>query len=254
MIFGLRRRDAGLSPDRRRGRGRGGNVTTGGPPGLVISATLVQDVALIVAALFFASMWARGLTPASFGFTRVASGRPSAGPARLRRFWILTTVHLARRRARPAGAHARPARGGVAVGADRLRRAAGVRRAARRGGVLPRLRVRGAAREDRGGLGRGRNRARVRPRARRRLADRDRRGADHPRHAAVRALRADGLAAALHRPARDQQLDLLRRDKSLPWTAGVAIVLASTSPRSRSPRPSRTGPRCSVVPRERLQV
>ena len=28
----------------------GGNVTTGGPPGLVISATLVQDVALVAAA------------------------------------------------------------------------------------------------------------------------------------------------------------------------------------------------------------
>src|SRR5215207_9307698 len=42
----------------------GGNVTTGGPPGLVISATLVQDLALIGAALLFASMWAKGLTPA----------------------------------------------------------------------------------------------------------------------------------------------------------------------------------------------
>ena len=29
----------------------GGNVTTGGPPGLVISATLVQDLALIAAAV-----------------------------------------------------------------------------------------------------------------------------------------------------------------------------------------------------------
>ena len=29
----------------------GGNVTAGGPPGLVISATLVQDVALIAAAV-----------------------------------------------------------------------------------------------------------------------------------------------------------------------------------------------------------
>src|SRR5918998_6426066 len=44
----------------------GGNVTTGGPPGLVISATLVQDLALIAAALGFASLWSRGLTPGDF--------------------------------------------------------------------------------------------------------------------------------------------------------------------------------------------
>jgi uncharacterized protein len=73
----------------------GGNVSTGGPPGLVISATLVQDVALIVAALFFASMWARGLTPASFGLTRVAIG-PAAGWTVLAfiAFWVLTAIYI----------------------------------------------------------------------------------------------------------------------------------------------------------------
>src|SRR4051794_30197260 len=56
----------------------GGNVTSGGPPGLVISATLVQDIALIVAAVGFAGMWARGLTPASFGL-RPTQPRSAAG-------------------------------------------------------------------------------------------------------------------------------------------------------------------------------
>ena len=73
----------------------GGNVSTGGPPGLVISATLVQDIALIVAALFFARMWARGLTPASFGLTRVAIG-PAAGWTVLAfvAFWVLTAIYI----------------------------------------------------------------------------------------------------------------------------------------------------------------
>jgi uncharacterized protein len=73
----------------------GGNVTTGGPPGLVISATLVQDVALIVAALFFASLWARGLTPASFGLTRVALGRAVGWTmVAFVAFWILTAIYI----------------------------------------------------------------------------------------------------------------------------------------------------------------
>ena len=73
----------------------GGSVTTGGPPGLVISATLVQDIALIAAAVFFAQLWARGLTPASFGFTRVAIG-PAAGWTVLCfiAFWVLTAVYI----------------------------------------------------------------------------------------------------------------------------------------------------------------
>src|SRR5215210_7393678 len=73
----------------------GGNVTTGGPPGLVISATLIQDVALIAAALIFASMWARGLTPASFGLRRVPLG-PAAGWTVLAfiAFWILTAIYV----------------------------------------------------------------------------------------------------------------------------------------------------------------
>jgi membrane protease YdiL (CAAX protease family) len=73
----------------------GGNVTTGGPPGLVISATLVQDAALIIAAVWFASMWANGLTPASFGLRRVPIG-PAAGWTVLAfiAFWILTAIYI----------------------------------------------------------------------------------------------------------------------------------------------------------------
>ncbi|MEA2135663.1 MAG: protease family protein [Solirubrobacteraceae bacterium] len=73
----------------------GGNVTTGGPPGLVISATLIQDVALIVAAVMFAGMWARGLTPASFGLRRVPLAR-AAGWTVLAfvMFWILTGIYI----------------------------------------------------------------------------------------------------------------------------------------------------------------
>ena len=73
----------------------GGTVTADGPPGLVISATLVQDVALIVAALLFASFWARGVTPAAFGlrFTRFW---PAVGwmAATFAVFWILTLIYL----------------------------------------------------------------------------------------------------------------------------------------------------------------
>ena len=73
----------------------GGNVTTGGPPGLVISATLVQDAALIIAAVWFASLWAGGLTPASFGLRRVALG-PAAGwtVVAFVVFWILTVIYI----------------------------------------------------------------------------------------------------------------------------------------------------------------
>jgi membrane protease YdiL (CAAX protease family) len=73
----------------------GGDVTTGGPPGLVISATLVQDVALIAAALLFASLWARGLTTAAFGLRRVAL-RPALGWMVLAFvvFWILTAIYV----------------------------------------------------------------------------------------------------------------------------------------------------------------
>ena len=55
----------------------GGNVTTGGPPGLVISATLVQDVALIAAARAVrVGIWARG---AHAGDVRAAAGRARPG-------------------------------------------------------------------------------------------------------------------------------------------------------------------------------
>jgi uncharacterized protein len=73
----------------------GNDVTASGPPGVVISATLVQDVALIAAAALFASFWARGLTPASFGLRRVAPG-PAAGwlVAAFVAFWILTAIYV----------------------------------------------------------------------------------------------------------------------------------------------------------------
>ena len=73
----------------------GGNVTAGGPPGLVISATLVQDAALIIAAVWFASLWASGLTPASFGLRRVPVG-PAAGWTVLAfiAFWVLTAIYI----------------------------------------------------------------------------------------------------------------------------------------------------------------
>ena len=45
----------------------GGEIKGGGPPGLIIPATLIQDAALIGAAVLFAALYARGLTPASFG-------------------------------------------------------------------------------------------------------------------------------------------------------------------------------------------
>ena len=73
----------------------GGNVTAGGPPGLVISATLVQDAALIIAAVSFASLWVSGLTPASFGLPRVPLG-PAAGWTVLAfiAFWVLTAIYI----------------------------------------------------------------------------------------------------------------------------------------------------------------
>jgi membrane protease YdiL (CAAX protease family) len=73
----------------------GGDVTPGGPPGLVISATLIQDAALIVAAVGFAGVWARRLVPASFGLRRVPL-RIAVGWALLAFvvFWILTAIYI----------------------------------------------------------------------------------------------------------------------------------------------------------------
>ena len=73
----------------------GGNVTAGGPPGLVISATLVQDIALIAAAVVFAGMWTRGLTPASFGL-RPAKLWPAVGWTLLTwgAFFVLTAIYI----------------------------------------------------------------------------------------------------------------------------------------------------------------
>src|SRR4051794_23640997 len=73
----------------------GGDVTAGGPPGLVIVATLIQDAALVAAAVWFAARWATTLTPASFGLRPVALGR-AVGWAALAfaAFWILTAIYV----------------------------------------------------------------------------------------------------------------------------------------------------------------
>jgi membrane protease YdiL (CAAX protease family) len=61
----------------------------------VISATLVQDVALIVAAVGFAGMWAGGLTPASFGL-RPTPLKAAVGWTILTfvAFWVLTAIYV----------------------------------------------------------------------------------------------------------------------------------------------------------------
>ena len=209
----------------------GGNVTTGGPPGLVISATLVQDAALIIAAVYFASLWVNGLTPASFGLRRVPLG-PAAGWTVLAfiAFWVLTAIYISAVGQPDQQELTRDLREeeslAALIGYGLL--LAFVAPLAEE--LFFRGFVFGVLREKIGTVwGVLATGVRVRPRARGRLADRDRRGAVHPRLAAVRALPADRLAAALHRPARDQQRDLLRRHQVAAWTAGVAIVVASTA-------------------------
>jgi uncharacterized protein len=73
----------------------GGNVTANGPPGLVISATLVQDLALVGSVLLFTSLWARGLPPAAFGLRRTPFW-PAVGwiAVTFAGFWILTLAYL----------------------------------------------------------------------------------------------------------------------------------------------------------------
>ena len=73
----------------------GGNVTSGGPPGLVISATLVQDIALIAAAFLFAGIWSRGVTPATFGL-RPTKLWPAVGWTLLTwaAFFVLTAIYI----------------------------------------------------------------------------------------------------------------------------------------------------------------
>src|SRR5215211_7120987 len=74
----------------------GGEVTAAGPPGLVISATLIQDVALLAAAFVAASMWAKDLTPASFGLRPVRLGSAVGwGVLVFVAFWILTAIYVA---------------------------------------------------------------------------------------------------------------------------------------------------------------
>jgi membrane protease YdiL (CAAX protease family) len=73
----------------------GGDVTAGGPPGLVIVATLIQDAALVAAAVWFASRWARTLTPASFGLRPVALRRAVGwGVLAFAAFWLLTAIYV----------------------------------------------------------------------------------------------------------------------------------------------------------------
>ena len=73
----------------------GGNVSASGPPGLVISATLVQDVALIAAAFIFAGLWSRGVTPATFGLRPTRWG-PAIGWTLLTwgAFFVLTAIYV----------------------------------------------------------------------------------------------------------------------------------------------------------------
>ena len=42
------------------------------PPGVIISATYVQDIALVVSAILFARIWAGGVSPADFGLRRTS--------------------------------------------------------------------------------------------------------------------------------------------------------------------------------------
>jgi membrane protease YdiL (CAAX protease family) len=57
----------------------GGSITEGDtPPGLLIGATFVQDLALIAAAALLANIWSRGVTPATFGLRPVKIG-PAIG-------------------------------------------------------------------------------------------------------------------------------------------------------------------------------
>jgi membrane protease YdiL (CAAX protease family) len=73
----------------------GGTVTEDGPPGLVISATLVQDLGFIAVVLVFTSFWSRGVTPAAFGL-RLTRFWPAVGWMALTfaTFWILTLIYL----------------------------------------------------------------------------------------------------------------------------------------------------------------
>ena len=73
----------------------GGNVSASGPPGLVISATLVQDFALIAAAFIFAGLWSRGVTPATFGLRPTRVG-PAIGWTLLTwaAFFALTAIYV----------------------------------------------------------------------------------------------------------------------------------------------------------------
>ena len=73
----------------------GGSVTEDGPPGLLISATLVQDAALAAAAIVFSAIWARGLTPATFGLRSVPL-RAAVGWSALAyaTFWVATAIFV----------------------------------------------------------------------------------------------------------------------------------------------------------------
>ena len=223
----------------------GGNVTTGGPPGLVISATLVQDVALIAAAVVFAGMWTRGLTPASFGL-RHGKALAAVGWTLLTwgAFFVLTAIYI------------------KAVGepdqqeltrdlAEEESLAALVGYGVLLAFVAPlteefffRGFVFGVMRERVGVSAARSPPASCSGRARRRVADRDRRRADHPRRPAVRAVSEDRLAAALHRAALANNAHLLRGDQRTSRSAGRSSS-ASAARRRRSPSPPRSCSRLS---------
>jgi membrane protease YdiL (CAAX protease family) len=71
----------------------GGGTVKSDSPGFLLPTTLVQDLALVGAAVAFASFWAPGLTPASFGFRRPALGSAVAWTVAIyATFWLATVV------------------------------------------------------------------------------------------------------------------------------------------------------------------
>ena len=73
----------------------GGGNASADAPALLIPATLIQDAALVAAAVGFAGIWARGLTPASFGL-RPTKLRPAVGWTLLAwgAFLLLTAIYV----------------------------------------------------------------------------------------------------------------------------------------------------------------
>ena len=210
--------------DRRRwSRPAAATSTPSGPPGLVISATLIQDAALIGAALLFAAIWARGLTPASFGLrpdAAAAGGRLDAAG--------LGRVPRAHRDLRATLVGQPDQQELTRDLKDEESTAALIGYAVLLAFVAPlceefffRGFMFGVLREKIGVAGGALVTGLVfGARARRRLADRDGRRAGHARRPAVPPLLAHRLAAAVHRAARAQQRHLVRRSpRTCRWAA-----------------------------------